>query len=104
MGHVHEVGLCEVHIRKQCSPAVCFAVRMLVYGIMLVKSMVPKADLSFIHDVPDSNPNTGISDILHYFQPIAKKVCTWYGEAYCVRTSTVAHVMVDLWHGIIFGL
>lgn len=98
MGHVHEVGLCEVHVRKQCSATVCFAVRM------LVKSVVPKAHLSFIHDVPDSNPNTGVSDILHYFQPISKKVCTWYGEEYCVRTSTVAHVMVVLWHGIIFCL
>jgi hypothetical protein len=73
MGHVHEVGLCEVHITKQCSRTVCASVRMLLYRIMLGKFMVPKADLSFIFDVPVSIPNTGVSDILHYFQPIARK-------------------------------
>jgi hypothetical protein len=53
-----------------------FSVRMLVYGIMPVKFVVPKANLSFIFDFPDSNPNTIVSDILHYLQQIARKVYT----------------------------
>lgn len=72
--------------------------------MMLVKFMVPKAELSFILDVPDSNPDTGVSAILHYFQSIAKKIYAWYGEVYSVRISTLAHIMVDLWYGIVFGL